>query len=204
MGAKARTAAKKRTSGATRRVSGGLPCPDCDFVAKHAMGLGRHRAARHGAIPKRATARPKVAPPGGPWMTREQASEHVGVHYNTVRHWERRGLVRTTKRPGIRGIFVHGDDVERAAAGATLRGPIGRTVSIEELERRYAELIANLEKLLAATKRSQERVTNVRDAQARAAASAPASSTKKERPAKKAPAKKAPAKKAAARKRSRR
>ena len=25
----------------------GLPCPDCDFVARHAAGLGRHRATRH-------------------------------------------------------------------------------------------------------------------------------------------------------------
>ncbi|GAC1413364.1 MAG: hypothetical protein NVSMB57_08910 [Actinomycetota bacterium] len=171
MGAKKRAAAK-RTSGATRRVAGGLPCSECGFVAKHAMGLGRHRASKHGAEPKRATAAPKAAPPGGAWMSREQAAEHVGVHYNTVRHWERRGLVRTMKRAGIRGIFVHGEDIERSAAGATLRGPIGRTVSIEELERRYAELVANLEKLLAATKRSQERVTNVRDAQARVAGGA--------------------------------
>ena len=171
MGAKKRAVAK-RASGATRRVAGGLPCPECGFVAKHAMGLGRHRASKHGAQPRRATAAPKATPPGGAWMSREQAAEHVGVHYNTVRHWERRGLVRTMKRDGIRGIFVHGEDIGRAAAGATLRGPIGRTVSIEELERRFADLINNLEKLLAATKRSEQRVTNVRDAQARVASAA--------------------------------
>lgn len=160
MGAKKK--AGKRPSGATKKVAGGLPCPDCDFVAKHAMGLGRHRSARHGVTPKRAAlARPKPQAPGGPWITREQASERASVHYNTIRHWERRGLVRTTRRPGIRGVFVHSEDVDRAAAGGTALGVGARSLSIEELERRYSELVANLERLLAATKRGHEKVTSV-------------------------------------------
>lgn len=180
MGAKKKAA--KRPSGATRKVAGGLPCPDCDFVAKHAMGLGRHRSARHGVTPKRAAlSGPKPQPPGGPWITREQASERASVHYNTIRHWERRGLVRTTRRPGIRGVFVHGEDVDRAAAGGTALGVGARSLSIEELERRYSELVANLERLLAATKRGQEKVTSVAAGSSRSKDDGPASATGKAR-----------------------
>lgn len=158
------TQKKRARSGATR-VRGGLPCPDCDFVARHPMGLGRHRSARHGVKPKKIrTVRPKARPPGAPWLTREQAADRAGVHYNTIRHWERRGLLRTTSRPGIRGVFVHGEDVERAAAGGT--AALGaRGVSIEELERRYAELVASIERLLSVAKRSgRKTVTSGRGA----------------------------------------
>lgn len=165
MGAK--TKVSNQPSGATRTVPGGLACADCDFVAKHAMGLGRHRASRHGVQPKRAAAKkPKAQPPGGPWITREHATKAAHVHYNTIRHWERRGLIRTMKRPGIRGIFVHGDDVRLAATGAAPMTS-GRGVSLEELERRYAELVSNLERLLAAARKSQDKVTTVRNAQPR-------------------------------------
>lgn len=158
MAAKAKT--PKKTSGATRRVAGGLPCPECDFVAKHAMGLGRHRSSRHGVVPKRAALqRPKPAAPGGPWVTREQAADRASVHYNTIRHWERRGLIRTTRRAGIRGVFVHGEDVDRAAAGGSALGVGSRSLSIEELERRYSELIDSLERLLATAKRASSKIT---------------------------------------------
>src|SRR5688500_8092678 len=56
----AKTATKKTVKRATppsaRRKRGGFPCPKCDFVAKHAMGLGRHRSAIHGTKSKRAVA----------------------------------------------------------------------------------------------------------------------------------------------------
>ncbi|HEX9697193.1 MAG TPA: MerR family DNA-binding transcriptional regulator [Actinomycetota bacterium] len=181
MGAKKKVA--KRPSGATRKVAGGLPCPECDFVAKHAMGLGRHRSARHGVVPKRAAmARPKAQAPGAPWITREQAAERADVHYNTIRHWERRGLVRTTRRAGIRGVFVHGEDVDRAAAGGTALGVGARSLSIEELERRYSELLANLERLLAATKRGAEKVTSVAAGSQRSRGGGPAKAKAKARP----------------------
>lgn len=155
-----RAKAPKRTSGATRKVAGGLPCPECDFVAKHAMGLGRHRSSRHGVVPKRAALqRPKAVAPGGPWVTREQAADRASVHYNTIRHWEKRGLIRTTRRAGIRGVFVHGEDVDRAAAGGSALGVGSRSLSIEELERRYSELIDSLERLLATTKRAAGKIT---------------------------------------------
>lgn len=173
----------KRASGATRKRPGGFKCDRCDFVAKHAMGLGRHRSARHGVVPKRITAaKPKATPPGSPWMTREDAADQAGVHYNTIRHWERRGFVRTMKKAGIRGIFVHGDDVRGAATGARPTGRGGRAVSIEELERRYTELVANLERLLAATQRGQSRLTKIRDAQPTAKVSARAKVKAKARP----------------------
>ena len=38
-----------------------LVCSDCGFIAKHVMGLGRHRSARHGALSLRAQ-REAVAP----------------------------------------------------------------------------------------------------------------------------------------------
>ncbi|MGH2830530.1 MAG: MerR family transcriptional regulator [Actinomycetota bacterium] len=151
--------ATRRGAGA-RKVPGGLPCPECDFVARHAMGLGRHRSARHGVPPKRATG-PRPAPPGGAWITREQATQRAGVHYNTIRHWERRGLVRTTKRAGIRGVFVHGDDIERAALGEH-PGPGRRGASLEDLEARYKELITKLERLLSAAKTAADRVVTRR------------------------------------------
>jgi hypothetical protein len=36
----------------TARRSGRFVCPECGFRAAHAMGLGRHRTARHG-VPSR-------------------------------------------------------------------------------------------------------------------------------------------------------
>ncbi|MHB8512406.1 MAG: MerR family transcriptional regulator [Actinomycetota bacterium] len=106
--------------------------------------------------------------PSEQWLTRDQAAAHVGMHYNTVRHWERKGLLRTMDRSGTRGKLLHIDDVEKAAAGAALKGPIGKTASIDELERRYNQLIDKLEVVLAAAKRSRSRVSNVREAQAKA------------------------------------
>jgi hypothetical protein len=43
---------KKATqkSGTKRRA---LTCSDCGFTAAHAMGLGRHRTARHGVLSQR-------------------------------------------------------------------------------------------------------------------------------------------------------
>ena len=176
MGAKNRPV--KRTSGATRSVAGGLPCPECDFIAKHAMGLGRHRSSRHGVVPKRAALqRPKPAAPGGPWVTREQAADRASVHYNTIRHWERRGLIRTTRRAGIRGVYVHGEDVDRAAAGGSALGVGSRSLSIEELERRYSELIESLERLLATTKRAAGKITSAQGGSSRMPGAARAKAT---------------------------
>lgn len=105
-----------------RKNGGSLACPDCDFVAKHVMGLGRHRTARHGALSARAQreasnegvpkggrppkdsgsppAAKTVAVPGTPkgWVTRRQAADLGGVHYNTVMLWERANLFPTRQR----------------------------------------------------------------------------------------------------------
>jgi hypothetical protein len=121
---KARSSAKPKASkGHGGSAPGSFKCPDCDFVAKHAMGLGRHRSARHGTLSKRAQRQaaagsapkrrgrpPKTAtagvpatptgvatPPAG-WITRRQAAALGGVHYNTVRLWERAKLFKTQQR----------------------------------------------------------------------------------------------------------
>jgi len=47
---KKRTAKRTTKRTATRSK---LVCPECGFKAAHAMGLGRHRSARHGVVSKR-------------------------------------------------------------------------------------------------------------------------------------------------------
>lgn len=114
--AKRTTAAAKPASRQAKAHGGTTPgdfrCPDCDFVAKHAMGLGRHRSARHGALsvraqresaggtPKRRGRPPKAAAAASPagWVTRREAAEIGNVHYNTVRLWERAKLFGTQQR----------------------------------------------------------------------------------------------------------
>ncbi len=46
---KAKRSVKKQPA----RRSAKFVCPDCGFKAAHAMGLGRHRTARHGALSQR-------------------------------------------------------------------------------------------------------------------------------------------------------
>lgn len=124
-----RAAPKKRATAAAKpavkkghggTAPGTYVCPECGFVAKHAMGLGRHRSTRHGVqsaraqrlasagdAPKRRGRPPKsarpttpagVAPPPAGWLTRRQAAEVGGVHYNTVRIWERQKLFDSQQR----------------------------------------------------------------------------------------------------------
>src|SRR5438094_6249730 len=103
--------ARSRTTGAKRtartKSQRGFPCPDCDFVAKHAMGLGRHRSTRHGAISKRSERRRPVVADG--WLSRQEAATMAGVHYNTIRQWEQQGLLGKTKRQGARGNLLNAD-----------------------------------------------------------------------------------------------
>jgi hypothetical protein len=37
----------------TKRRSTKFRCPECGFRAAHAMGLGRHRSAKHGVVSQR-------------------------------------------------------------------------------------------------------------------------------------------------------
>ena len=145
--------ARKYVPPSARRVRGGLKCPDCVFVAKHAMGLGRHRSSRHGVASKRSA---RAGAAGGRWLTREQAAERAEVHYNTIRHWERAGLVKTAKRPGVRGILLSGDDLERflVERGGYRLAPTSdaSAAAVSALQARYDRLIGDLEKLLEAAK----------------------------------------------------
>ncbi|MFA5891957.1 MAG: MerR family transcriptional regulator [Actinomycetota bacterium] len=156
MAATKKTTSKKPTSKKpaakkpvrARRIKG-FPCADCDFVAKHAMGLGRHRSTRHGAVSQRQSRRVAT----GNWLTRQEASKRAGVHYNTVRQWEQAGLLRKTKRPHVRGALVSADDLARILAdrashtGTPLPAAFrGDTAAIEA---KYQNLVEGLERLLA-------------------------------------------------------
>ena len=137
---------KKRT---TTRTRSGFPCPDCDFVAKHAMGLGRHRSTRHGVVSQRAARRGAQ----GGWLTREQAAAYAGVHYNTIRHWERSGAVRAQRRPGVRGTLIDTADLNRVLADRSGSGAGGAdAASLRALEQRFRDLIDGLERLVASVK----------------------------------------------------
>lgn len=145
-----------------RRVRGGLQCPDCDFVARHAMGLGRHRSARHGTPSKRSARKRE-----GRWLTRHQAAERAGVHYNTVRQWEQSGLIRTTRRPTARGLLLSGDDLERVLVergGYRLSAPSTEAgqAAIAALQERYDRLIADLESLLVSARAARPAVATAR------------------------------------------
>jgi excisionase family DNA binding protein len=47
------------------------------------------------------------------YLTLKEASERLGVHPNTLRNWERRGLVRLARLPGSRYRRVSRYEVER-------------------------------------------------------------------------------------------
>ncbi len=46
-------------------------------------------------------------------LTLKEASEQLGVHPNTLRHWERRGLIRLIRLPGSRYRRVPSSEVQR-------------------------------------------------------------------------------------------
>jgi hypothetical protein len=127
----------------------GLRCPDCDFVAKHAMGLGRHRSTRHGVTSQRQRRRQE----SGGWLTRREAARRAGVHYNTIRHWEKTGRLRRGKGGG-RGAMVSATDLEslRRGGGAPPATGAADGARIEALERRFNDLLDGLEGLVAAAR----------------------------------------------------
>ncbi|HEX9775996.1 MAG TPA: hypothetical protein VGB83_10515 [Actinomycetota bacterium] len=130
-------------------------CPECGFVAKHAMGLGRHRSARHGVVSARqkrlrsAGARPRALQG---WVTREQAAAKAGVHYNTVRQWEQAGNIRTRKQVGSRTLLLSLADLDRVLAqrsGLAGLAAASSDASVAVVERKVDALIAGLEQLVA-------------------------------------------------------
>ena len=143
-----RTAAKSVSTrrGRSPRTKG-LQCPDCDFVAAHPMGLGRHRSARHGVQSLRQRRRETT----GAWLTRREAARRAGVHYNTIRFWERSGRLRKSKTPTGRGTLVSAIDLETMTGTARRgRGPDGVDgARIVALERRFNDLLRGLERLVA-------------------------------------------------------
>jgi MerR-like DNA binding protein len=136
---------------ASRKAPKGLSCPDCDFVAAHAMGLGRHRSARHGIVSQRQRRRET----SGGWVTRREAARRAGVHYNTIRHWERTGRLRRSKRAGSQGAMVSATDLERLMGGGRAAGPSGAGVDVQRiqaLERRFNDLLSGLERLVSSAR----------------------------------------------------
>jgi len=51
-----------------------------------------------------------------PYVTLKEASEQLGVHPNTLRNWERRGIIRLTRLPGSRYRRVAVSEVTRLAS----------------------------------------------------------------------------------------
>jgi excisionase family DNA binding protein len=49
----------------------------------------------------------------GSYLTLKEASEQLGVHPNTLRNWERRGVIRLERLPGSRYRRVPESEVER-------------------------------------------------------------------------------------------
>lgn len=138
------TKPKGKAHGGT--VPGNFTCPDCGFVARHAMGLGRHRSTRHGALsaralraaegPKRRGRPPKNANgiPAG-WVTRRQAAALGGVHYNTVRLWERAKLFPIRQRG--RDVLI--DEIAfRRVAAEKRSAPRGRPAGSKNRPKRTA------------------------------------------------------------------
>lgn len=107
---------RSSTTGSAAKGKDAFRCPECGFVAKHAMGLGRHRSARHGALSKRAERRSVQVVSDGRWLSRQEAAVRAGVHYNTIRQWEQQGLIGTTKRSGRRGNLLSTEDLDRVVA----------------------------------------------------------------------------------------
>lgn len=145
-----RSAAKARR---TRSARNALTCPDCGFKAAHAMGLGRHRSSRHGVVSKRQM----MQKTRGEWLTREQAAKRANVHYNTIRQWERSGLVRSRKQG--RTVLIDGRSLARAAGGSA---GVDAAAALERLETFYAELTAGLKRLISAADASREALTKQR------------------------------------------
>ena len=136
--------ARARRASASRSK---LACPDCDFVAKHAMGLGRHRSARHGVVSQRQARRDAE----GGWITRREAARRAGVHYNTIRHWEQTGRLRTARRGTPKTAMVNASDL---ASARSRSGAVEHSAArIQALEDRFNELIAGLEDLVSSARK---------------------------------------------------
>ena len=212
---------KKKVPGGARKRRGGFPCPECEFIAKHAMGLGRHRSTRHGVVSQRQKRR--RASVGGAWLTREQAAARAGVHYNTIRQWEQGGLLRKTKKPGVRGALVSAGDLGKIIADRSATGGMVAATgtvdaaAVAALEARFAQLIAGLEQLLEtvkggaparsvrAPKRAAPKGAARRTAKKKAAKKKSATSkTARRSPAKRKPARGKPATRKSATKRAKR
>jgi MerR-like DNA binding protein len=135
---------------ASSRGKNDLRCPDCDFVAAHPMGLGRHRSARHGILSGRQRRRES----SGAWLTRREAARRAGVHYNTIRHWERTGRLRRSKSGSARGAMVSALDLDGLVRGGgrVASGGAPDMARIDALERRFNELVAGLERLVASAR----------------------------------------------------
>ena len=57
------------------------------------------------------------------YLTLKEAAEQLGVHPNTLRNWERRGVIRLERLPGSRYRRVPVYEVRRLAASWTQPAP---------------------------------------------------------------------------------
>lgn len=136
--------AKRKTKSKT---TSRFVCPTCGFVARHAMGLGRHRSARHGVVSVREARRRATTA----WITRREAARRAGVHYNTIRHWERAKLIHTARKRGVRDTLVNAADLTRVLTGRRRGSAMGadERAALRSLQRRYDALVRSLQRLAA-------------------------------------------------------
>ena len=60
------------------------------------------------------------------YLTLKEAAEQLGVHPNTLRNWERRGVIRLERLPGSRYRRVPVYEVQRVGARVDGARAVGR------------------------------------------------------------------------------
>lgn len=81
-------------------------------------------------------------------MTRREAARRAGVHYNTIRHWEKTGRLRR-RTSGGRGAMVSASDLDGLRGGGRGTGAAFDPQRIVSLERRFNDLVDGLERLVS-------------------------------------------------------
>jgi MerR-like DNA binding protein len=81
------------------------------------------------------------------YITRSEAARRAVVHVNTIRDWERRGLVRTKRiaTPSGEQVHIAVPDLERVIT----ERPSRRKTELEECRERLATVEAERDRLLA-------------------------------------------------------
>jgi len=61
--------------------------------------------------------------PGRRMLTVREAAQVLGVSHHTMQSWIRRGMIRPLRRPGLRVVRIHPDELERFCRGGLTDEP---------------------------------------------------------------------------------